>query len=41
MIDRYGPLYSTSANWHGQPTLSSLDELDDEMKDYVNYGVDE
>ncbi len=41
MIDGYGPLYSTSANWHSQPTISSLDKLDDVMESHIDYGVDE
>jgi L-threonylcarbamoyladenylate synthase len=41
LLDHTGPLLSTSANWHGEPTITMLDQLDDRLSAVIDYAVDD
>jgi tRNA A37 threonylcarbamoyladenosine synthetase subunit TsaC/SUA5/YrdC len=40
-IEKNGPLYSTSANKHGEKTIENLKDLDEDLESKISYCIDE
>jgi len=41
IISEIGPIYSTSANKHGEQTVSTPNELNNDLKSKINFYIDE